>query len=85
MLSHVCIGIHDFDRAFSFYTEVMSALGHELKFRELDRPWAGWMAKGQPRPLFIIGTPNDGNPAQSGNGRWRYSPKIAPRSTASTP
>lgn len=69
MISHVCIGIHDFDRAFAFYSEVMSALGHELKFRELDRPWAGWMAKDQPRPLFIIGKPYDGNAAQSGNGQ----------------
>jgi catechol 2,3-dioxygenase-like lactoylglutathione lyase family enzyme len=69
MISHVCIGVRDFDRAFAFYTEVMSALGHELKFRELDRPWAGWMAKDQPRPLFIIGKPYDGNAAQSGNGQ----------------
>jgi catechol 2,3-dioxygenase-like lactoylglutathione lyase family enzyme len=69
MISHVCIGVRDFDRAFAFYGEVMSALGHELKFRELDRPWAGWMAKDQPRPLFIIGKPYDGNAAQSGNGQ----------------
>lgn len=69
MLSHVCIGVRAFDRAFAFYSEVMSALGHELKFRELDRPWAGWMAKDQPRPLFIIGKPYDGNAAQSGNGQ----------------
>ena len=69
MISHVCIGVRDFDRAFAFYSEVMSALGHELKFQELDRPWAGWMAKDQPRPLFIIGTPYDGNAAQSGNGQ----------------
>jgi catechol 2,3-dioxygenase-like lactoylglutathione lyase family enzyme len=69
MISHVCIGIRDFDRAFAFYSEVMSALGHELKFRELDRPWAGWMAKDQPRPLFIIGAPYDGNAAESGNGQ----------------
>ena len=69
MISHVCIGVRDFDRAFAFYSEVMSALGHPLKFRELDRPWAGWMAKDQPRPLFIIGKPYDGNAAQSGNGQ----------------
>ena len=69
MISHICIGIRDFDRAFAFYSEVMSALGHVLKFRELDRPWAGWMAKDQPRPLFIIGTPYDGNAAEHGNGQ----------------
>jgi catechol 2,3-dioxygenase-like lactoylglutathione lyase family enzyme len=69
MISHVCIGIRDFDRAFAFYSEVMSALGHVLKFRELDRPWAGWMAKDQPRPLFIIATPYDGNAAEHGNGQ----------------
>lgn len=69
MISHVCIGVNDFDKAFAFYSRVMAALGHELKFCELERPWAGWMAKGRARPLFIIGRPYDGHPAQSGNGQ----------------
>lgn len=69
MISHVCVGVNDFDKAFAFYSKVMSALGHELKFCERDRPWAGWMAKDEPRPLFIVGRPYDGKPAQTGNGQ----------------
>ena len=68
MISHVCLGVNEFDCAFTFYSAVMSALGHELKFCERDRPWAGWMAKDKPRPLFVIGRPFDGNAAQAGNG-----------------
>lgn len=69
MISHVCIGVNEFEKAFAFYSIVMTALGHELKFCEPDRPWAGWRAKDKPRPLFIIGKPHDGNRAQSGNGQ----------------
>lgn len=73
MISHVVIGINDFDRAFAFYSAIMDGLGHTLKFCERDTPcsgvWAGWMEPGTQRPLFIVGTPYDGNPAQHGNGQ----------------
>lgn len=69
MISHVCVGVNDFDRAFAFYSAVMAALGHELKFCEESAHWAGWKAKDQPRPLFIINRPYDGNAAQAGNGQ----------------
>lgn len=69
MISHTFVGVNDFDRAFEFYSAVMAELGHKLKFCERDRPWAGWMAAGQPRPLFLIGRPYDGRAAQSGNGQ----------------
>ncbi|MFL6969982.1 VOC family protein [Pseudomonas alvandae] len=69
MISHVCIGANDFQRAFVFYQEVMQALGLELKFKDLERPWAGWMHPDNPRPLFVIGKPYDGEPATSGNGQ----------------
>ncbi|RDU98576.1 VOC family protein [Trinickia dinghuensis] len=71
MLSHVCVGVNEFDRAFEFYSTLMNLLDHELKFceREQEQPWAGWRAKGQPRPLFIVGRPYDGNAAQVGNGQ----------------
>jgi hypothetical protein len=39
-----------------------------LKFREDDRPWAGWMKPGVARPLFLVGKPFDGAPAVAGNG-----------------
>ncbi|MGE8470778.1 MAG: VOC family protein, partial [Paraburkholderia hospita] len=42
MLSHVFIGVNDIERAFAFYSAVLADLGLVLKFREDDRPWAGW-------------------------------------------
>lgn len=69
MLSHVCVGVNDFDRAFAFYSAVMAALGHELKFCEPTEHWAGWNAKNQPRPLFIVTRPYDGDAARAGNGQ----------------
>ncbi|MFX1674474.1 VOC family protein [Paraburkholderia sp. A2WS-5] len=69
MISHVYVGVNDFERAFQFYSLVMRELGHKLKFCEADKPWAGWMAEGTPRPLFLIGSPYDGNPAECGNGQ----------------
>lgn len=68
MISHIFIGVNDFPAAFRFYDAVLSSLGHVLRFRELARPWAGWQLPGQPRPLFLIGAPQDGQPAQVGNG-----------------
>jgi catechol 2,3-dioxygenase-like lactoylglutathione lyase family enzyme len=69
MISHTFIGVHDFDRAFAFYSALMRELGHTLKFCERDKPWAGWMAANAPRPLFLIGTPYDGHAASAGNGQ----------------
>jgi tRNA (adenine37-N6)-methyltransferase len=69
MLSHVFVGVTDFDRAFSFYTAVLGALDLQLKFLDLDRPWAGWMAKNAPRPLFLIGAPFNTEAAAPGNGQ----------------
>lgn len=69
MISHVFIGITDFDRAFNFYSAVMEEMGLTLKFCERGIPMAGWMAADAPRPLFLIGTPYDGNPARCGNGQ----------------
>ncbi len=69
MISHVHLGTNAFDRALAFYSAVFAALGLELKFVERDRPWAGWMTPGQPRPLFVVGAPFDGQPASVGNGQ----------------
>ncbi|GJH01864.1 VOC family protein [Paraburkholderia terrae] len=68
MLSHVYIGVNDFERAFAFYSAVLAELGLALKFREDDRPWAGWMKPGVARPLFLVGKPFDGEAAVAGNG-----------------
>ncbi|USU19953.1 VOC family protein [Paraburkholderia fungorum] len=69
MLSHVFVGISDFERAVSFYSVLMDTLELRLKFRDNDTCWAGWMAAGAPRPLFVIGRPYDGQPATVGNGQ----------------
>ena len=69
MISHVYIGVNDFEQAFTFYSPIMQALGFALKFREPAYPWAGWVEPGVPRPLFLVGRPWDGNPAQHGNGQ----------------
>ncbi|MGT2474294.1 VOC family protein [Paraburkholderia terrae] len=68
MLSHVFVGVNDFERAFAFYSAVLAELGLVLKFREDDRPWAGWMKPDVARPLFLVGKPFDGAPAVAGNG-----------------
>lgn len=69
MLSHCFIGVNDFPRCFAFYAEIMAILGHQLRFSESDRPWAGWQQPGQQRPLFVISAPQDGRQAAPGNGQ----------------
>lgn len=69
MISHVFVGVTDFDRAFRFYSAVMGELRLTLKFCDRNTPWAGWMAADSPRPLLLIGQPYDGNPASCGNGQ----------------
>jgi lactoylglutathione lyase len=69
MFSHIFVGISDFDRALSFYEPVMAVLGIEQRFCERSRPWAGWQTSGGPRPLFLIGTPYNGQPHEAGNGQ----------------
>lgn len=69
MISHVYIGIGDFDRAFAFYDVILPVLGLELKFSEPDNGWAGWMMPGVARPLFLIGLPFDRRAASPGNGQ----------------
>lgn len=69
MLSHVYVGTNEFEPAFAFYSAVMGALGARLRFSDPAKPWAAWMPAEGARPLFIIGTPYDGQPAQPGNGQ----------------
>lgn len=68
MLSHVHIGVRDFDRAFAFYGALLPVVGWTLKFVEPGKPWAGWHPDHAERPLFVIGAPFDGAPADPGNG-----------------
>jgi catechol 2,3-dioxygenase-like lactoylglutathione lyase family enzyme len=67
MISHVHVGIRDLPRAQNFYAPLMAALGHVLKFA--GDGWAGWKPKDADRPLFLIGTPYNGETATPGNGQ----------------
>ena len=69
MFSHVFVGVNDFERALAFYEPLMASLGVERRFCERIRPWAGWQTPDGPRPLFLIGTPYDGQPHHAGNGQ----------------
>lgn len=68
MLSHIFIGVSDFDRALAFYQPVMAMLGIAPRFVDTSRPWAGWQSSPGPRPLFLIGRPFEGDHA-AGNGQ----------------
>lgn len=69
MLSHIYIGINAFEPAYTFYAAIMEPLATRLRFKDEARPWAAWQAATGGRPLFIIGRPYDGLPAQAGNGQ----------------
>ena len=69
MISHVCVGITDFERAMAFYAPLMAALGHAVKFSQPDKSWAGWKPKEADRPLFLIGAPFNREAAAPGNGQ----------------
>lgn len=69
MISHVFVGIGDFDRASRFYAPLMAALGLQQKFCDPGVPWAAWVSPLSARPLFIIGKPFNGLAAFAGNGQ----------------
>jgi lactoylglutathione lyase len=69
MLSHVFVGVADFDRALSFYRALMAVLGIHERFCDPQRPWAGWQSSPGPRPLFLIGKPYNNAEHAAGNGQ----------------
>jgi hypothetical protein len=69
VFSHIFIGVKDLERAFGFYSKLMEVMGNTLRFCDRERPWAGWQSHPEPRPLFLIGAPYDGNAHDSGNGQ----------------
>jgi catechol 2,3-dioxygenase-like lactoylglutathione lyase family enzyme len=68
MISHVVMGIADFERAMQFYRPLMEALGLKVRLTDSAVPWTVWVSPDAPRPLFIIRTPLDGEAANAGNG-----------------
>lgn len=69
MLSHVHIGVRDFERALAFYRPLMEILGYPLKFADRQAPMAAWKPPAQERPLFLLGRSYNGQEAQPGNGQ----------------
>jgi catechol 2,3-dioxygenase-like lactoylglutathione lyase family enzyme len=69
LISHVFMGISEFEPALAFYSALMTELGMVRKFADSEKQWAGWVAPGQPRPLFGIGRPFNGAPHAPGNGQ----------------
>lgn len=69
MFSHIFVSVSDFERALHFHSAVMACLGHEQRFCDLEKPWAGWHSTGDARPLFVICKPYDGQPHAPGNGQ----------------
>ena len=69
MISHVHVGIDDFDRTIAFYETVLPVLGLVARFKDPVKGWAGWQKPGVARPLFLVGRPFDGRPAVPGNGQ----------------
>jgi catechol 2,3-dioxygenase-like lactoylglutathione lyase family enzyme len=69
LISHIYLGVADFERSFAFYSPLMAELGLQCKFSDPVKAWAGWVAPDAPRPLFLIGKPFDGAAAAPGNGQ----------------
>lgn len=63
ILSHVSIGVADFERATAFYDQVLSTLGCQ---RIMEHP--GAVAYGKQFPEFWVQTPIDGESPSVGNG-----------------
>ncbi|MFT7776418.1 VOC family protein [Roseateles sp.] len=68
MLSHVFLGIRDFERALAFYRPLLTLLGARERFCDPARPWAGWQSEPGPRPLLVISPPFEGV-HEPGNGQ----------------
>jgi lactoylglutathione lyase len=65
----VSVGVSNFDRAFAFYSDVLSVIKVEPRFHDPSEPLAGWQSAGGTRPLFVIGKPHNGQPHDPGNGQ----------------
>jgi catechol 2,3-dioxygenase-like lactoylglutathione lyase family enzyme len=69
MFSHIFTSVSDFERALTYYTAVMGALGLEQRFCDRERPWAGWHSAQRGRPFFVICQPHNQQPHHPGNGQ----------------
>lgn len=63
IVSHISIGVNDFERATAFYDKVLAVLGAE---RKMEYP--GAVAYGKQFPEFWVQTPIDNSVATNANG-----------------
>ncbi len=68
MLSHVTIGISDYDRAYRFYAAIAAELGLKPFFANPDGAIAAWRGADGGRPNLFITRPFDKGAAQPSNG-----------------
>lgn len=67
-LSHVQVGISDFERARRFYEAILGELGLCVRDCAPATGWMSWRARESERPLFIIGGPWNKQMPAPGNG-----------------
>lgn len=63
MISHISIGVNDFDRAIVFYDTVLATLDCKQIIK-----YPGAIAYGKEIPEFCVQIPANGEPATTGNG-----------------
>ena len=68
MLSHVTIAVSDFERALAFYEKLLGSIGLVRSYYNADTGAASFRKPDEPRPLFFIVGPFDGEEADPGNG-----------------
>jgi catechol 2,3-dioxygenase-like lactoylglutathione lyase family enzyme len=69
LLSHVSVGVSDFERAYRLYADVLGVLNAEPRYYDPAECEAGWQSPGGTRPLFVIGKPYNRQPHHPGNGQ----------------
>ncbi|MBU2021058.1 MAG: VOC family protein [Gammaproteobacteria bacterium] len=63
-------GVSDFERAYGFYSKLMTCLAMQERFCDRDKPWAAWNSDTPDgRPLFVISKPFNSEAHDAGNGQ----------------
>lgn len=67
MFSHATVAVKDFDRAVGFYGKLLPEIGLMRSFYDPENSMASFRKPDQPRPLFFVTLPFEGE-ALPGNG-----------------
>ncbi|MDD9799748.1 MAG: VOC family protein [Gammaproteobacteria bacterium] len=65
MMSHVSVGVNDYQRAVAFYDKILAVVGGR---RMMEHPALAAAGYGKQFPEFWVQKPADGGPASAGNG-----------------